>query len=394
MRPTDKIKQYLKNLPIKTNPRVDQAVLDDLLDRLDAAQEAKQTALRPNTWRILMHNKMTKLSAAAVILIAAAVLLSQFIFPAVTFADVVKPLLEAKTLIYDFVLGSEDTGPTLHDIVSGNRIRRTISNMQNVTMILDTDRARMLHLEIDKKEATFFDMNGPLQTGTHDFLKFIRHTIRKVQENPDSVPEKLGTRKIDGRTAVGFSAGRGNEGITIWADQKTALPLRIEFNMGDQKWILKNFEFDVPVDDSLVSMDVPDGYTLKTTEMDLSDATEQDFIAGLKVWSELFLDGRFPERLTAEEYMKQVPLLEGAVKARNLSESQAEQMGVQFIKGMMFNNLFEAKGHQDKHYAGAGVKLGDASKAIFWYRPKDSQTYRVIYGDLSVKDVAPENLPK
>ena len=48
----------------------------------------------------------------------------------------------------------------------------------------------------------------------------------------------------------------------------------------------------------------------------------------------------------------------------------------------------------DWHYAGSGVKLGDASKAIFWYLPKDSKTYRVIYGDLHVKDVAPENLPK
>ncbi|MHC4618314.1 MAG: hypothetical protein ACYTEQ_11245, partial [Planctomycetota bacterium] len=32
--------------------------------------------------------------------------------------------------------------------------------------------------------------------------------------------------------------------------------------------------------------------------------------------------------------------------------------------------------------------------AIFWYRPKDSQTFRVIYGDLSVEDVAPEDLPE
>ena len=40
------------------------------------------------------------------------------------------------------------------------------------------------------------------------------------------------------------------------------------------------------------------------------------------------------------------------------------------------------------------VKLGDADKAIFWYRPKGAEKYRVIYGDLSVKDVAPENLPK
>ena len=45
-------------------------------------------------------------------------------------------------------------------------------------------------------------------------------------------------------------------------------------------------------------------------------------------------------------------------------------------------------------YAGDGVKLGDGPKAIFWYKPKDSQTWRVIYGDLSVKDINEEDLPK
>jgi hypothetical protein len=28
------------------------------------------------------------------------------------------------------------------------------------------------------------------------------------------------------------------------------------------------------------------------------------------------------------------------------------------------------------------------------FRSKDAKTYRVIYGDLSVKEVAPEDLPK
>jgi len=27
-----------------------------------------------------------------------------------------------------------------------------------------------------------------------------------------------------------------------------------------------------------------------------------------------------------------------------------------------------------------------------WYRPKDSKSYRVVYADLSVKEVAPEEL--
>jgi len=45
-------------------------------------------------------------------------------------------------------------------------------------------------------------------------------------------------------------------------------------------------------------------------------------------------------------------------------------------------------------YAGENVKFGDAQTPVFWYQPAGSQMYRVIYGDLSVKDVAPEHLPK
>jgi hypothetical protein len=32
--------------------------------------------------------------------------------------------------------------------------------------------------------------------------------------------------------------------------------------------------------------------------------------------------------------------------------------------------------------------------AIFWYKPKGSQTYKVIYGDLSIKEVAEGDLPR
>ena len=48
----------------------------------------------------------------------------------------------------------------------------------------------------------------------------------------------------------------------------------------------------------------------------------------------------------------------------------------------------------DWHYAGRGVQLGDGNTAIVWYRPVGSETYRVIYGDLSVEDVLPGDLPE
>ncbi|MCK4298919.1 MAG: hypothetical protein KAX80_05270, partial [Planctomycetes bacterium] len=44
-------------------------------------------------------------------------------------------------------------------------------------------------------------------------------------------------------------------------------------------------------------------------------------------------------------------------------------------------------------YLGKGVSLGDKHRIVCWYRLKGSTSYRAVYGDLSVKDVAPEDLP-
>ena len=52
------------------------------------------------------------------------------------------------------------------------------------------------------------------------------------------------------------------------------------------------------------------------------------------------------------------------------------------------------KPEADAHYAGKGVSLGAADTPIFWYRPKDAKTYRVIYADLSVRDAdMPPSVP-
>jgi hypothetical protein len=62
---------------------------------------------------------------------------------------------------------------------------------------------------------------------------------------------------------------------------------------------------------------------------------------------------------------------------------------LELIPGSTFVSLLPADA--DAHYAGKGVSLGAADTPIFWYRPMDSQNYRVIYGDLSVRaaDTAP-----
>jgi plasmid stabilization system protein ParE len=56
-----------------------------------------------------------------------------------------------------------------------------------------------------------------------------------------------------------------------------------------------------------------------------------------------------------------------------------------------FANEYTAGGRF--RYLGAGVKLGSGDRIVLFYRLKSTGTYRAVYGDLTVKDVKPEDLP-
>jgi hypothetical protein len=350
-----------------------------------AARANKALDIRRN----IMKSPFVKITAAAVIIIAAVLLLNPF-GSSVTFAQVVKPILNARTIIFDMILGTDETGMVTHEIVVGPRIRRTMSNLPNMTMIIDLDSATLLLLETDAKTAAYADIEGDLEERTRSYIKFVRQIIRQLQ---DGQVEELSEQIIDGRKAIGF-VGRGhNEEVTIWADSQTALPIRIEVQIGqDMAFIMKNFEFDVDVDDSLVSMDVPDGYTLKKTDMNLGNASEEDFVGSLRIWAEVINDGTFPDAIGTTNAMEEMPTLIQKLGEMKVTEEEGTRIGVTFGKGMMFHQILES--NCKWQYTGSGVKLGDADTAIFWYQPEGSFNYRVIYGDLSVKDIAPEDLPQ
>ena len=337
--------------------------------------------------RLIMKSSVTRIAVAAAVLVVAALGVHYMMGPSVTFADVVKPLLNARTLILDMIVGDEETGPVIHDIIVDQRIRRVISRQEHVVNIIDPESAKMLTLHTEGKIAAYSDIQGSLQEGTRDYVAFLRKIITDVQDNPGFKAKELGEKEIDGQKVVGFSAN----GFTIWADAETALPVRIEVESPQLSAVFKNFQFNVPVEEleSLVSMDVPEGYTEQKKVFDMTTSTEQDLVECLRIWAEILLDGNFPEAIGMTEIMKQLPQVEAKLAESVTSAEEGTQKGMALGKGMLF-----VMGLKDHHYAGNGVKLGDADKAVFWYRPEGSETYRVIYGDLSVKDVTPENLPK
>jgi hypothetical protein len=352
--------------------------------RLKAADKASASLkLR----RLIMKSSIARIAVAAAVIVVAALGVHYMMGPSVTFADVIKPLLNARTLILDMIVGDEATGTVIHDTIVDQRIRRVISGQEHVANIIDTKGAKMLTLHTEGKIAAYSDIQGSIQEGTRDYVALLRKIITDVQNNPGFKAKELGEKEIDGQKVVGFSAGE----FTIWADAETALPVRIEVESPQLSAVFKNFRFDVPVEEleSLVSMDVPDGYAEQKKVFDMGTPTEQDLVECLRFWAEDLMDGNFPEAIGMTELMKLLPQVEAKLGETVASAEEGTQKGMSLGKGMLFEMSLK-----DKHYAGNGVKVGEADKAIFWYLPEGAETYRVIYGDLSVKDVAAGDLPK
>jgi negative regulator of sigma E activity len=351
--------------------------------RLKAAARASD-ALKIR--RTIMKSSITRIAAAAMIIVAVLVGISQFTGGTVTFAQAIEPILKAQTIVFDLVIGNDETSPVMHEVVSDSLIRRTISNMPNMVMIIDMDNNNMLALDTAGKTASYVEL-GQLAQKTENYIESIRRIIIDLQDGLDI--ERLAEREIDGKNAIGFKGRNDTGSIIIWADPKTALPIKIELEREQWPAIFKNFEFDPQIEQ--ISMEIPEGYTQDKAQLDLSDADEQDLIESLRIWAKFLLNGVFPDAIGTEAYMNQIGVLGHKIPTLDIPESEKEQVGFQFAKGMIFLQNFEL-GDQ-WHYAGKGVNLGDANTAIFWYQPQGSETYRVIYGDLSVKDVAEENLP-
>ena len=376
----------------ETGEKLDKKILDAALSAHEQSKRKQPAHSQPKIRRLAMNSKATKLATAAVIAIA--VIIGATLLPggSVTFAQVIEPILNARTVVLDFVIGEGPDAPEMHDIVIGSGLRRTISNMPNMTMILDLEDGKMLTLDEATKGAIYVDIEGTVKEGTRNILDFVRNVVSEVKDNPNAQIQDLGKKEINGQKAVGFHVIDTNIDLTIWANADTALPIRIEFTEGKAFTIIKNIEFDVPLDESLVSMEVPAGYTLKDAALSMQNPSEDDFVQTLGFWAEHVNAGTFPDQLTTKAFMALTPKLTAAMQNLGMSEQEGMQVGLRFGRATVF---FQMTQHTTPGtYAGKGVKLGDAKTPIFWYQPKGSSTCRVIYADLHIEDTAPADLPK
>jgi outer membrane lipoprotein-sorting protein len=209
----------------------------------------------------------------------------------------------------------------------------------------------------------------------------------------------IGKKEIDGQNVVGFFAHCAMGDMTLWADPRTAKPVRIELNMPAMKahGVLNNFRYDVQLDPLLFSLEPPAGYLTETMRVGLP--LEKGLIETLRSVAEQ-RNGMFPKALGINrEVMDALEAIAGpdiGAIAASGDEQAAETilsalpLEQKYMQGMLF--YMSLKPENAAHYAGGGVKLGTPNRPIFWYKPTGAKQFRVIYADLHVMEMSPDEI--
>ncbi len=268
--------------------------------------------------------------------------------------------------------------------------RQPVAASGELTFITDFAQLRCLVMDSRRKTASFQD----LRRIPPKALSLIMNYGWQVKNMFKSDGRPLGEKEIDGRQLKGFQVSWCGQLWDVWLDAETGNPHLIEtWDPRGFSTVMSSFVFDREFDDSLFSLSPPKEYTVRKKAKVIRPPrkpVESDMINGLRFLAR-HNDNTFPHQpgLTPEivkTLKKKAESQKGRSKAKTAPSDSPESFD-RMRQFLYFYNI-------DWHYTGKGVKLGDADAAIFWFRPKDSKTCRVIYGDLSIKDAAEKDLPK
>ena len=282
------------------------------------------------------------------------------------------------------------------------RIETKMSGEMMSINICDLRAKKWLTLIPKQKMAIVYRMeNAPKDRPVNGSFELIRERLRKAQSESGKDSRPLGEKKIDGVRAVGFRLDDKIGFTDVWEDPETALPIRVETTFLTEpkvELVATNFQYDVELDKSLFSFDPPKGYKVREMTLDATPASIKDLADMLRFGAENN-DGAFPEELAGAKGVHLVMhnLLKEVQTKHGLDSDEWKDALVKYTTKIARGNAFVMleTPKSEWHYQGGGVKLGDAKTAIFWYKPQDSDTYQVLYGDLRVdKEIAESDLPE
>ena len=341
-----------------------------------------------------------KIAAAALVAVGGLFYVAFFPSPEATaFTEVAQKLRDAHTLTYRGIVESPElkTRMTMRVLVKEpGHFRAELDG--GMISIVDGRQGKQLTLDPATKTALLLEGKAPkAPPGPAAAVGLVDH-LRQLTEG-DAKP--VGDQAIGKIRARGYLVKNKKFGtaMTVWIDPGTRLPIRIESSDRIQgkeyRTTMSDFQIDPPIDDALFRVAPPPGYVLRKAESNFLEMDEKTFLnpekaaaALLRIFAEK-TGGTFPKRLDdlAEFNEKMFPK-----KKKRGELPDAETMQVLLTAGRFMMATRPLKGGFG--YRSEGVKLGDADKILFWYRPEGAANYRVLYGDLHASDATEDRLPE
>jgi hypothetical protein len=230
--------------------------------------------------------------------------------------------------------------------------------------------------------------------------------------------EYKGRRIFQGRVADLYEVNQPLEKRSVWVDPETQLPLYMEERhipdskiicpgvflrvtdfggTGDLKmvfpgnvertFITSDFQWNVDVNDSLFSITPPPDYNVIETNLIVSEPNGTEIVDLLKFDIELY-GPQFPANIDilADPNVNRLMLIKkfhkGGVPEEELNHA-AEFFNI-LSRAISFVEYTKA---ESNWFYDSNASVGDANAPVCWWKLKNGQGYRVIYGDLSIRDV-------
>jgi len=415
---------------------------------LSVFNDTRAKPLRAATWQIIgrtiMKGRITKLAAAAVIIIAILVGIHHFggsiNVTTVALGDVLERVEQAQAFIYRMKMTV--TGPMMQGMTSGEKKvegTTTISNSYGMKMEMTMTDANSGQEEMNQQmyilpdeKAAFMIMPEQKKYVRMEFDDDLLARMKKQNNDPREMIKQimncqyteLGRSVIDGLEVEGFrttdpsfSGGSIEDvNVTLWVDVKQWLPVRTEMNfkMNEQmqmSGIIYDYQWDISVDAGEFEPVIPEDFTaLSNGGVKMPSMTEEAAVEGLKFFVEM--SGQYPKKLNLMNLMQEFSaIMQGFLSAKedeNLPEAvlklreKMKQMkdeedagkAMELMRpvqslGMFYMMLVQDR--KDPAYYGESVGPNDTDLVLLRWKISDDE-YRVIFGDLTAENVTAEEL--
>lgn len=292
----EKFEDFVKNVKFDDTPDPDHRdrLEQDLLATM--AKQPPQKEQPTKIWRMIMRNQITKLVAAAVIILVMAMGVIELAKPigsaSVAFAAAMDSIKQARTFSCTEIFQAtyqdgEEHGKYLMkqrwmfkepDRERHEKLTSPWPRYVGEVTIMDYGTRQQLELRPVEKTATLSDMSCAYDiddnTGELKLTQLDTSLRDRLLELSAGAVEDFGSIELDGQSVRMLQSRRDSRITTVWVDPVTDFPVQIEIKWADQSRLpvlYTSIQIDAELDDDLFSLEPPEGYTLSVEEWGWSD---------------------------------------------------------------------------------------------------------------------------